>query len=208
MLDFEALKAAPLRQDPFPYLCVTGFLGALSLGEVNRDFPEVPGPGSYPPDRLDVHGGFARLLAELNGAEFQAVMSQKFGLDLSAFPTMFTVRGYCRAADGQIHCDSESKIITVLLYLNPAWEKEGGRLRLLRGPNDLNDMVCEVPPNGGTLLAFRRSDHSWHGHEPYEGQRRAIQMNWVQNRGVVWREQWRHRLSAGVKRLIPSGQGG
>lgn len=203
MLDIAALKAAPLRRDPFSHVLVPGFVSMEALGEINRDFPAVPGPGSYPPGQLDIRGVFAALLRELNGAEFQAAMSQIFGLDLSAFPVMFTVRGYCRPGDGQIHCDSESKIITVLLYLNPAWDKEGGRLRLLRGPRDLNDMVCEVPPNGGTLLAFRRSEHSWHGHEPYEGQRRAIQMNWVRDKGVVWREQWRHRLSAGAKRLIP-----
>ena len=40
------------------------------------------------------------------------------------------------------------------------WEADGGRLRLLRRPDDLNDMIAEVPPTAGTLIAFRRSDRS------------------------------------------------
>jgi len=204
VLDIAALRATPLQRDPFDYLVTPGFITPQALADINRDFPDVPGPGSYPPVRLNIRGSFAALLRELEGVEFQNAMSEKFGLDLSTYPTMFTVRGYCRKSDGKIHTDSETKIITILLYLNPPWEAEGGRLRLLRGPGDLNDMTAEVPPNGGSLLAFRRSSHSWHGHEPFEGQRRAVQMNWVRNSGVVWREEWRHRLSAAAKRLVAS----
>jgi hypothetical protein len=203
VLDIAALRTAVLQHDPFDYVLVPGFVHADALADINRDFPPVPGPGSYPPVRLEIRGRFAALLEELDGAEFQAAIAEKFAIDLSSYPTMFTVRGFCRASDGKIHNDSETKIITVLLYLNPPWEAEGGRLRLLRGPNDLSDMAAEVPPNGGSLLVFRRSAHSWHGHEPFEGQRRAIQMNWVRDAGVVLREQWRHRLSAAAKRLVP-----
>lgn len=203
VLDIAALNAAPLHHDPFDYVVAPDFVRADMLAEINRDFPAVPGPGSYPPGRLQLHGRFAELLAALNGAEFQAAIAGKFNIDLSDLPTMFTVRGFCRAADGKIHNDSESKIMTVLLYLNPPWQAEGGRLRLLRGPDDLQDFATEVPPNGGSLLVFRRSANSWHGHEPYAGQRRAIQMNWVRDQGVVMREQWRHRLSAAAKRLVP-----
>ena len=78
---------------------------------------------------------------------FRAALERKFGLDLSASPTMFTVRGVCGADDGQIHTDSKSKIITVLLYLNEAWAPDGGRLRLLRNGDDLNAIITEVPPD-------------------------------------------------------------
>jgi Rps23 Pro-64 3,4-dihydroxylase Tpa1-like proline 4-hydroxylase len=43
--------------------------------------------------------------------------------------------------DGQIHTDTASKIIAVLVYMNEGWDPEGGRLRLLRGKNDLGDEV-------------------------------------------------------------------
>ena len=40
-------------------------------------------------------------------------------------------------------------------------------------------MIAEVPPLAGTLLAFRRSENSWHGHKPFDGLRRAIMLNWM-----------------------------
>jgi SM-20-related protein len=60
-----------------------------------------------------------------------------------------------------------------------------------------------VPPDWGTLLAFRRADNSYHGHTPFEGERRSIQINWVVSRDVVDRELARHRMSARLKRLVP-----
>src|SRR5579859_7380463 len=69
--------------------------------------------------------------------------------DLAGRPTTTTVRGQCSPKDGKIHTDSLSKIITVLLYMNPGWEQAGGRLRLLRSGNDLEDMIAEVPPLEG-----------------------------------------------------------
>ena len=111
------------------------------------------------------------------------------------------MRGFTREKDGEIHTDTKSKIITVLLYMNEGWEKSGGRLRVLRSPTNLEDYAAEISPNGGTLLVFRRSENSWHGHYPFEGPRRTIQMNWVTDQGVVDREQGRHRLSTRIKKV-------
>ena len=116
---------------------------------------------------------------------------------------MVTVRGRTGDGDGYIHTDTATKIITVLIYFNRGWEADGGRLRILRGPGDLNDYAEEVSPYGGTLLAFRRSATSWHGHEKFAGQRRAIQLNWVTDPSVVNRELARHRVSAFFKKLNP-----
>ncbi len=115
---------------------------------------------------------------------------------------MVTVRGQAGARDGKIHADSKSKLVTVLIYMNESWEASGGRLRLLRSPDNLDDMVAEVPPDAGTLLAFLVTPHSWHGHVPISGPRRVIQLNWVTDDSVVRREQARHRVSARVKRLL------
>jgi Rps23 Pro-64 3,4-dihydroxylase Tpa1-like proline 4-hydroxylase len=115
---------------------------------------------------------------------------------------MITVRGHARLADGRIHTDSRTKLITVLIYMNESWEAAGGRLRLLRSPDDLEDVIAEVPPAAGTLLAFRVTPNSWHGHAPVSGPRRVIQLNWVENDGVVRRERLRHGLSARVKRIL------
>jgi hypothetical protein len=144
---------------------------------------------------------FHRLMDEISGPEMTDAIAEKFEVDLKGKPTMITVRGQCRSTDGQIHTDSKTKLITVLIYMNGKWETPGGRLRLLRSANDLNDAFAEVPPEQGTLLAFVNTSNAWHGHESFEGPRRAIQLNWVRDRSVVWREQYRHRLSAFFKRL-------
>jgi hypothetical protein len=52
------------------------------------------------------------------------------------------------------------------------------------------------------MLTFRCTETAWHGHKPFEGQRRSIQLNWVTSRAVAWREQWRHRISARTKTLF------
>ena len=110
---------------------------------------------------------------------------------------MYSLRGYTRAKDGQIHTDSKDKIITVLLYLNENWQQPGGRLRILRNGHDVDDFAAEVPPDNGTLLVFKRSDNSWHGHHPFEGPRRSLQMNWMTSEGSKGWHKVRHTLSAG-----------
>jgi SM-20-related protein len=113
------------------------------------------------------------------------------------------VRGRSDGKDGRIHTDSASKIVTLLLYLNSGWERAGGRLRLLRSAEDLDDFVREVTPIAGTMLAFRRSERSYHGHFPFVGERRVVQLNWVTEPAVVRRELGRHSWSARLKALNP-----
>lgn len=205
LLDIEALRRTPLKREPYDYLVVPGFVAGAALERAIADFPPISSTGSIPPSELDIHGAFDELLKELNGPEFRAAIEEKFGLDLASRPTMFTVRGNCARSNGKIHTDTETKIVTVLLYLNQPWEAGGGRLRILRSATDLADMAEEVPPDGGTLLVFRRSENSWHGHEPFEGPRRAVQMNWVRDETVVENEQRRHRFTMLLKRLNPFG---
>ena len=205
LIDIEALRATPLKTDPYEYLVVPAFVTGKALDSVIADFPNIESTGSIPPSELDIHGSFANLLQEMNGPDFRKAIEEKFSVDLTGRPSMFTIRGHCARNNGKIHTDTESKIITVLLYLNQEWEAGGGRLRILRSATDLNDAADEVSPNGGTLLVFKRSDKSWHGHEPFEGQRRAIQMNWVRDEDVVAHEQRRHRFTSTLKRLNPFG---
>ncbi len=200
-LDFAALEAMPLQRDPYDFVVVPNFLTPAGFAESVRDYPKVPGPGSHPPSELKIDGAFKELMAELEGPAFRAAIEKKFGIDLTGRPTMYTVRGFVREKDGSIHTDSTTKIITVLLYMNEAWEQDGGRLRLLRSGDSLDNPVAEVPPHGGTLLVFRRADNSWHGHKPHSGPRRAIQLNWVTDQSVVDREQARHGFSSKIKKL-------
>ena len=199
LLNFEALEAAPLETAPFEHLVVTDFVSREHMGAIASSYPQIDQPGSFPLDTLTYGPEFTALIEELDSPRFRKLAEEKFGLDLTGRPSMFTARGQCRGEDGKIHTDSRSKILTILLYLNDDWMREGGRLRLLEGDN-IDAVAREIPPDFGTMLMFRRSENSWHGHLPYEGPRRVVQMNWVvSKRRVVW-EQFRHKVSAAVKR--------
>jgi SM-20-related protein len=203
MLRLDALRTTPIEHDPFDYVIVRNFVEREKLDGVLSDYPEVPGPGSHPPAGLKISGHFKKLMDELLDAPFRKLVEEKFDVDLTGRPTMYTVRGFCRARDGKIHTDSKTKIITVLLYMNDeSWESSTGRLRILRNGTDLENYAAEVEPSGGTLLVFKRSDNSWHGHHPFEGKRRAIQLNWVTDQSVVDREQGRHGFSSAIKRIF------
>jgi hypothetical protein len=145
---------------------------------------------------------FLELIRQLEGPEFRHAVERKFGMDLSGRPTMVTVRGHTDETDGRIHTDSTTKLITMLIYFNTAWQDMGGRLRILYSGDDLEHYADEVAPAFGTLLAFRRGDHSWHGHKPFVGERRALQLNWVISEQVKQREQQRHGVSAFFKRIL------
>jgi len=202
VLDLAAFRAAPLTRQPFEYLVLPGFIKSAALEAIHAGFPHVDRPGSFPLSEVGFGPGFKQLIDELKGPEMRAAFEDKFGIDLNGRPTMTTVRGCCSSKDGKIHTDALSKIITVLIYMNPKWEPTGGRLRLLRSPTDLDDVILEVPPQQGTLLAFRRSHNSYHGHKQFSGPRRVIQFNWVTEQRIVDRELRRHRFSAWTKKIL------
>jgi hypothetical protein len=201
MLDLERFRNTQLTREPFDFLIVPEFVKADARAAIDKDYPAVTRPGSFPLRDVTYGPSFAKLIEEMRSDEFRQAFEEKFDVDLANRPDMITVRGCCGKKDGKIHTDSETKIITILIYMNPAWEPSGGRLRLLRSANNLDDVILEVPPTESTLLAFRRSNNSWHGHKPFSGPRRVIQFNWVTSEAVVRREQNRHRLSAWMKKL-------
>ena len=207
ILDLERLHAAPLCREPFDFVFAEALLRADALGAVIDDFPAVDGHGSYPVAQLRYGPAFAALVDELEDAPLRQAIEDKFAIDLDGRPTMITVRGRSDGKDGRIHTDSPSKLITLLLYMNPVWDDSAGRLRLLRGAEDLDDCVAEIAPLAGTMVAFRRSESSFHGHYPHKGMRRVIQLNWVTDTAVVRRELGRHRWSARLKALNPFAPG-
>jgi len=200
-LNIEKLRQADVAAEPFQYTIVPGFLGGETVRRVNATYPPINSGGSFPIESLAAGMAIKEVIEELDGPEFQRAIEEKFGVDLAGRPKMYSLRGYTRAKDGQIHTDSKDKIITVLLYLNESWPHEGGRLRLLRNGRDVEDFVAEVPPDNGTLLVFKRSDSSWHGHHPFDGPRRSLQMNWMTSEGSKGFHKLRHTLSARLKKL-------
>ena len=207
ILDLDRLRAAPLERDPFDFVVVEEFICDGALAASVADFPQIRRSGSYPVETLEYGPAFGLLAAALTGPELGRAIGDKFDIDLAGRPTLLTVRGIGDDRDGRIHTDTASKLITLLLYMNPAWEHAEGRLRLLRGPDDLDDYAREIVPLAGTMLAFRRSERSFHGHRTHLGPRRSMQLNWVRDRAVVRRELGRHRWSARLKALNPFAAG-
>jgi len=201
MLDLERFRTTPLSREPFEFLVVPEFVRVEARAAIDKDYPDIGRAGSFPLREVTYGAGFAKLIEEMRSEEFRNAFEEKFNVDLTNRPDMITVRGRCSDKDGKIHTDSETKIITILIYMNSAWESPCGQLRLLRSGTNLEDVILEVPPTEGTLLAFRRSNNSWHGHKPFSGSRRVIQFNWVTSEAVVRREQNRHRFSAWMKKL-------
>jgi SM-20-related protein len=167
------------------------------------EFPQIRRHGSFPVETLAYGPAFAGLVAALTGTELRRAIEEKFAIDLSDRPTLLTLRGRSDGKDGRIHTDAASKIITLLLYMNPVWDHPTGRLRLLRSRDDLDDYAVEVAPLAGTMLAFRRNERSFHGHHAHVGERRSLQLNWVTDGAVVRHELRRHRWSARLKALSP-----
>jgi hypothetical protein len=200
-LNLDKLRSAKIETSPYLYTIVPGFISPDMVKRINATYPKIDKGGSFPVDMLEESMAIKEVIDELDGPAFEKVIEDKFGVDLDNRPKMYSLRGYTRAKDGQIHTDSKDKIITVLLYLNDNWQQPGGRLRILKNGHDVDDFVAEVAPDNGTLLVFKRSDNSWHGHHPFEGQRRSLQMNWMTTEGTKGWHKFRHTISAAVKKL-------
>jgi hypothetical protein len=204
MLNYEALDATPVASDPFTHILVENFVPPAALAGVVRGLPKLDKGGSFPIGSLRLGTEAQALMTALEGQQFREAVAQKFGLDLEGAPTMVTLRGASRERDGRIHCDSHTKRVTILLYLNPeteAWARREGCLRLLRGPDDIEDYVVEVPPVNGTLLVFPNGPTTWHGHKQFFGTRYVIQLNYMTTDSTARSEMRRHKVSAFVKRL-------
>ena len=202
MLDYDLFAATPLANEPYDHMVVPGFLPLAEARAVAASFPGRDLPGVLPAPKRGGGDPFGQLLNELRGPRLTQVFAEKYGLPLSADTLMITLRARTRPQDGQIHTDSKTKEITALIYLNTDWSDDGGRLRVLRSPDDLEDMAAEVPPVAGTLITFRRTEHSWHGHKPFDGPRKAIMLNWMVDVSAARSEAMRHAISARMKAMF------
>jgi hypothetical protein len=205
VFDWDAFDATPLGKDPYEHIVVPGFVRRELLPAIARDYPPIEDTGSHPVESLAAGPAFEAFWKEVQSEEFRAHFAAKFGVDLTGHPMMATAREYIESADGGIHTDSKTKVITILFYFNPEWPHEGGRLRFLRSETDLEDYGGEVAPLDGTMLAFRVSDKSFHGHKPHSGHRRMVQVHWVDPKRIERNERKRKTLRWRVKKLLSLG---
>ena len=126
LLDKNQLNLAKVDNNFFPYFHVENALSNfLNSSDLVKDFPDIDSGGSFPSDNLK-EGDIKKLVEELEGDEFKAILENKLGVDLNDAEVITTLRGFSRLRDGKIHTDSQSKIVTVLLYLNKDWDNEIG----------------------------------------------------------------------------------
>jgi SM-20-related protein len=205
LLQLDAISIGQPQRDPYPHLLVSGVLLANDAAAIKRDFPHIKKKGYLALSLLERKGAFDALLSELEGPELASILSEKLGLELRDKPRMITVRKWSAGNDGRIHNDGEAKIATSLLYLNETWpEGDGGRLRVLRSETSFDDTAAEVPPVYGSFFAFARTENSWHGHKPYTGERRVIQITWLRSWDDYNRKEKRGRFAFLLKRLLSS----
>lgn len=198
-LDWHVVEAAALNRDPFDYIYVPQSLSPEAAAAIPSEFPEIAGEGSYTLADAPPGPALQAVIDDLQSDRFRTLMEDLFGLDLAGKATTVTLRGRCGPKDGFIHTDSRSKILSLLIYLNEAWPSREGRLRLLRTGADLADVGVEIPPTLGSMVVFRRSERSWHGHTVFDGPRRSLQFNYVRSDMATLTSAVRHRISALVK---------
>ena len=197
-------EPAVVRDAPFPLLIATDVLDRQAEAAIGEAFPRYRGAGFFPHARGDCGPAMNDLVDALTSAAFADRIGTLLGIErLSRYPVLVTI---CRALNlrhGTIHTDSQSKVASALVYLNPDWaESHAGCLRFLSSGNDIEALVApEIKPVYGTLTAFRRTDNSFHGHLPYEGERRVIQVAWLVDAAAVDRKTRRGRFSRAIKWL-------
>ncbi len=195
---------APSDAKPFPFVMVQGMLDDTVADSVRADFPRYRGAGFFPHDIADCGPSINTLIAEATDPAFADRLGNCIDIErLSQYPVLVTL---CRALNrrhGTIHTDSRSKVATALIYLSKDWPQiSEGCLRFLGNDHDIDAMVApELRPVYGALAAFKRSDNSFHGHLPFEGERPVIQIAWVVDEEQRDRKSRRGRTSRAIKWL-------
>lgn len=202
LFDYARLDAATLRTDPYKHVLVDDFVKASAQAALIRDYPAITGPGNVEPGDVPQGPAFDTLIEELTSDRFRDAIGRKLGLDLSRTEPTIGLRSFAEETDGRIHHDHRSKIVTLLLYFNETWAAPGGKLRICRGEEDIEDYATEVEPLSGTLIAFHNTPTSWHGHKQHVGERKMLQLSFRDMSGTVGLERKLSRLTKPIRRAL------
>jgi hypothetical protein len=196
-----------VRRDPFPFIVASGTLSEASHAALREDFPQYKEAGYFPYSDEECGPAVQQLVQEVTAPEVADRLGAKLGIEkLSNYPTLVTICRSLNRRHGTIHTDSKSKVATALIYLNDSWNgTSDGCLRFLEGSDNIDRTIApEVQPLYGGFAMFKRTDNSFHGHLPYEGERRVIQIAWITSQKEIDRKTKRGRFS----RLLKSMFGG
>lgn len=203
LLNADAIRGASFSNEPYEHLLGSNFLRTDAVDELRQDFPAIEKPGYLTVEEVKLKGRFKTLIDELESPDLTEELSRKFGRDLHAFPRLTTVMKRSQPKYGAIHTDGPSKVMTMLVYMNDNWSADdGGRLRVLYDGEHFEPYKVEVPPVMGTVFAFLRGDKSWHGHQPFAGERKVVQVAWVRDAAELERKKKRNRTAQFLKGIF------
>lgn len=196
-----------VQHDPFPFMVAHGQLPDEARGDLDRDFPRYASAGFFPYDPADCGASVNALIENMTAPAFASAIGERLGIEnLGRYPTLVTLCRLLNKRHGTIHTDSKSKIATALIYLNPQWpDTSDGCLRFLHRIDDIDSVVApELIPLYGEFAVFKRCENSFHGHLPYEGERRVIQVAWLTSEQEKLRKTKRGKFSRAFKKLVGS----
>jgi hypothetical protein len=171
-----------VRHDPFPFMVAHGQLPDEARSALDRDFPKYAEAGFFPYNEKECGESIRELVQAVTSPEFASAVGAKLGIDnLGQYPTLVSLCRSMNRRHGTIHTDSKSKVATILIYLNASWhDTSDGCLRLLSKIDDIDATIApEIKPLYGEFVIFKRAENSFHGHLPFEGERRVIQVAWL-----------------------------
>ena len=184
MIDLNRLQPQQLRSAPYAWAAVEDLFApadaaGLAAGYPTDHFKDVQGydgeKGYKYRARSLVHMGAAaatrarhlspawrRLAETLLSEQYRAALGRLIGRDLDGALLEVNATVYGPGAWQGPHLDLREKIVTHVLYFNPAWRRDdGGCLRILRA-KDPEAAAHEIVPVVGNSAVLVRSDKSWH----------------------------------------------
>ena len=207
LLDPARLERADttIQKEPFPFMVAHGQLPQEAYADLDRDFPRYGSAGFFPYERDECGPSINMLVDNVTSPAFAQELGKHLDIDqLDRYPTLVSLCRLLNKRHGTIHTDSRSKVATALIYLNAQWpDTSNGCLRFLGKIDDIDSLVVpELVPLYGEIAAFKRCDNSFHGHLPYAGERRVIQVAWLVSEQDKLRKTRRGRFSRGFKKLF------
>ena len=194
-----------VSQQPFPFLITEGQLPLEAAADLGRDFPRYDSAGFFPYTPQDCGPSINAVVEAMTSPTYARALGQRLGVvDMDRYPVLVTICRSLNKRHGTIHTDSRSKVASALLYLSPDWPHgSAGSLRFLNRIDSIDDLAApEVLPVYGALVAFKRAHNSFHGHLPFEGERRVIQFAWLTSEEEKLRKTQRGKFSRWLKKLV------
>ena len=184
----QAQAATFAQAAPFPHAVMDEFLPAALADRLAQLFPAPSHPHWKRVDHEEQSGRLGHLqrsgfegvdplvrhvLAELNGAVFVRFLESLSGLRGLIPDPAFRAAGLHMTLPGghlDLHADFNrdrfrglSRVLTVLIYLNPGWEDAwGGALELW--PEDLSRCAVSIAPQHNRCVVLENDERSFHGH--------------------------------------------